>query len=155
MAGRGGAKRLVNRPNAGPAVADLGALVQEQVEAEAIELDEDAADVPPARPPEGMVSTAHDDGSATIVEDDVLDNGVGGDVIADDLAEAADAYEDEPALRPFENLPHLPADLREAFDSFKLAIVHHRVAGWQEVSLEDVLATLDALRQFALAPADG
>ena len=61
---------------------------------------------------------------------------------------------DEPApIRPFENLPNLPADLRDAFDGFKLAIIHHRLSNWQEVGLEDVLATLEALRQLALAPA--
>ncbi len=70
--------------------------------------------------------------------------------------ETAEAYAgDEPtALRPFENLPTLPADLREAFDGFKLAIIHHRISNWQEVSRDDVLATLEALRQLTLAPAE-
>ncbi len=133
------------------------ALVQEQVEAEAIELDEDAADVPPDRPPEGTAASAADAGAAAAaVEDDVAIDAVGdGDSDSNDFADAAGSFEQEPvAPRPFENLPHLPADLREAFDSFKLAIVHHRIARWQEASLEDVLATLDALRQLALAPAD-
>ena len=57
-------------------------------------------------------------------------------------------------VRPFENLPTLPADLRDAFDGFKLAIIHHRISNWQEVSREDVLATLEALRQLTLAPAE-
>ena len=62
---------------------------------------------------------------------------------------------DEPLpFRPFENLPVLPADLRDAFDGFKLAIIHHRISNWQEVRLADVLATLEALRQLALAPAE-
>ena len=56
--------------------------------------------------------------------------------------------------RPFENLPPLPADLNEAFEAFKLAVLHHRLSGWQDVSLDDVLATLDALKELALAPAD-
>ena len=70
--------------------------------------------------------------------------------------DAADSYPgDEPApVRPFENLPALPADLRDAFDGFKLAIIHHRISNWQEVSREDVLATLEALRQLTLAPAE-
>jgi hypothetical protein len=133
----------------------LGALVQDQVEAAAIEMDEDAADVPPDHPPENAAALANEMGGAAAV-----DEGAAADFLVDeadshDLAEAADSYQEEPApLRPFENLPHLPADLREAFESFKLAIVHHRIARWQEASLEDVLATLDALRQLALAPAD-
>ena len=71
-------------------------------------------------------------------------------------SDAADSYADDepPPVRPFENLPALPADLRDAFDGFKLAIIHHRISNWQEVSLEDVLATLEALRQLALAPAE-
>jgi len=56
------------------------------------------------------------------------------------------------ALRPFENLPDLPPDLGEAFENFKLAILRHKVSGWSEVSLADVLRALDALGEFARAP---
>ena len=56
------------------------------------------------------------------------------------------------ALRPFENLPDLPPDLGEAFENFKLAILRHKVSGWSEVSLADVLAALSALSEFARAP---
>lgn len=56
-------------------------------------------------------------------------------------------------VRPFEHLPPLPEDLGEAFEAMKLAILHHRLAGWQEISCGEVLAALDALKQFALAPA--
>ncbi len=59
-----------------------------------------------------------------------------------------------PAVRPFENLADLPADLTDAFESFKLAILRHKLAGWQEVSRDDVLSSLDALKQLALAPAE-
>ena len=54
--------------------------------------------------------------------------------------------------RPFENLPQLPPDLGEAFENFKLAILRHKVAGWTEVSLADVLVGLEALGAFATAP---
>ena len=70
-----------------------------------------------------------------------------------DTADSYDGEESAP-VRPFENLPSLPADLRDAFDAFKVAIIHHRISNWQEVSLSDVLATLDALRQLAQAPAE-
>ena len=30
-------------------------------------------------------------------------------------------------------------------------ILHHKLSGWQEVSRQDVLAVLDALKQLALA----
>ena len=57
-------------------------------------------------------------------------------------------------VRPFENLAELPDDLREAFEAFKLAIVSHKLSHWEEISRDEVLATLDALKQLALAPSD-
>jgi hypothetical protein len=71
--------------------------------------------------------------------------------------DVSDAYADEGVspIRPLEHVPPLPADLGDAFEAFKLAIVHHRLTGWQEVSCEDVLSALDALRQLALAPLEG
>jgi hypothetical protein len=84
------------------------------------------------------------------------------DVTKEQAAEAAPSEDDaflaeqpcgEP-LRPFENLASLPPDLDEAFEAFKLAIVHHKLSGWQEISLGDVLAVLDALKQLAQAPAE-
>lgn len=69
---------------------------------------------------------------------------------------AAHAESPQPAepFRPFENLPPLPEDLAEAFEAFKLAIVNHRVSGWQETSCQTVLDALDALKQLALAPVE-
>ncbi len=57
------------------------------------------------------------------------------------------------ASPPLANLGELPADLLEAFEDFKLAIVRHKMDGWREVSLEDILSTLDALKELAQAPA--
>ncbi len=57
-------------------------------------------------------------------------------------------------LRPFEGLPALPSDLDEAFEALKLAILSHRMTGWDEVPQEAVLRWLEAMRCFALAPAD-
>jgi len=57
-------------------------------------------------------------------------------------------------VRPFEDLGPLPADLDEAFEAFKLAVLHHKLSGWQEISRDDVLAVLDALKQLALVPAE-
>jgi len=63
-------------------------------------------------------------------------------------AESGDA-----PIRPFENLPPLPRDLAEAFEQFKLAILNHKLSGWREISADDVLTVLNALKQLALAPA--
>ncbi len=57
-------------------------------------------------------------------------------------------------VRPFEDLPDLPDDLAEAFDSMKLAILRHKRETWQEISAADVLRTLDALKALVLAPSD-
>jgi len=72
---------------------------------------------------------------------------VGSDIAASRAKSAA-------PFRPFENLPTLPADLNEAFELFKLAVINHKLAGWQDIALDDVLAVLDALKQLALAPAE-
>ncbi len=72
--------------------------------------------------------------------------------------ETDDAMPDVPKsvepLRPFENLPHLPPNLADAFEAFKLAILSHKVSGWQEVACGEVIAALDALKQLALAPSE-
>jgi hypothetical protein len=57
-------------------------------------------------------------------------------------------------VRPFANVPELPEDLAEAFEQFKIAILAHRITGWQETSSEDVVAALEALKVLALAPAE-
>ena len=57
-------------------------------------------------------------------------------------------------VQPFANLAELPDDLAEAFETYKLAILRHKVEKWQRISLADVLASLDALKQLALAPSD-
>jgi hypothetical protein len=57
-------------------------------------------------------------------------------------------------VRPFADLPPLPADVQDAFDQFKLAILRHKLADWSEIARDHVLATLDALKQLALAPSD-
>ena len=57
------------------------------------------------------------------------------------------------APRPFAHLPSLPADVSEAFESFKLCILKHKLAGWAEISRGDLVAALEALKELALAPA--
>jgi hypothetical protein len=71
----------------------------------------------------------------------------GASIYADD-----DARETIEFVRPFENLGELPDDLAEAFDAFKLAILRHKQEGWEQISRDDVLASLDALKELALAP---
>ena len=69
---------------------------------------------------------------------------------------AAESYAESPAasVRPFENLPALPDDLKEAFELFKLAILSHKISGWTEISAEQVVSVLESLKRLALAPAE-
>lgn len=49
---------------------------------------------------------------------------------------------------PFARLPSLPVDLAEAVEQFKLAIIRHRADQWSEVSRDDIVKALDALKSF-------
>jgi hypothetical protein len=54
--------------------------------------------------------------------------------------------------RPFAQLPELPADLQEALNSMRIAILRHKASGYRDVSLPTVLAVLEALKVLASAP---
>jgi len=115
------------------------------------EFDEDAgpADAPlPAAIGQslGIVQAAGTKADAALAPAEVPDS-------HDVSAVLAEAPVAEP-FRPFADLAPLPPDLSEAFESFKLAILHHKVSGWQEVACADVVAALQALQQLALAPVD-
>ena len=74
---------------------------------------------------------------------------VGEDAPFDDSVESLeDPDSPEPAapVRPFENLSPLPDDLNDAFEALKIAIVSHKLSEWQEVSADEVLAHLDAVK---------
>jgi hypothetical protein len=71
----------------------------------------------------------------------------------EDEVAASGRSKSSPTVRPFENLPDLPDDLADAFESFKLAILRHKAAEWAEVACDDVLTSLDALKQLAITAA--
>ena len=67
--------------------------------------------------------------------------------------EASDNSQSHQApVRPFENLAELPDDVAAAFEGYKLAIINHRMAGWKDISQNDLVASLESLKQLALAP---
>mgnify|MGYP007073178124 CR=1 FL=1 len=79
-----------------------------------------------------------------------------GDVITEGLDQASLTEGDADlgvAAVQLVNLDELPDDLRDAFESFKLAILRHKMSGWREIAVAEVLTALDALKQLALAPA--
>ncbi len=74
---------------------------------------------------------------------------------ADDTDDMPAAERSTPAKhRPFESLAELPDDLADAFEAMKLAILAHKLTSWKEVARDDVLASLEALKELALAPSE-
>jgi len=72
----------------------------------------------------------------------------------DDLAPWEDASSSSAMSEsPFAKLPSLPVDMAEALEQFKLAIIRHRANQWSEVSKEDTVMALEALKTFALQSA--
>ena len=134
-----------------------GAAAQAELDEEipAAEFDEDSE--PPQDPFSGEIS-----GSPS----QVYDPETAGEPARGDAPSEPSARDDDPEssprdpdrepppapVRPFEKLPSLPADLAEAFEQFKLALLRHKLAGWQEVPRDHVLAALEALKQLVSAP---
>lgn len=57
------------------------------------------------------------------------------------------------AIRPFESFTDLPDDVMEIANAFKVAIIRHKADEWNEISQEDMIGLLDALKQLAtIAP---
>jgi len=127
----------------------------------AAELDEDvspADDSSPETIPEllGVVRDPQADDKPTLAESPLIDEPVEPPAV-ESSDESGMPDEDSASVgpvRPFENVPSLPSDLNEAFETFKLAILNHKVSGWREISCQDVLVALEALKQLVLAPAD-
>jgi hypothetical protein len=139
----------------------LGAVADEEPRDDDIistEIDEDVQDEIEEAPNERIVADGYGEvqGLAPPEESSLAEQ----DVPQEDRtrSDGAAAYADEDEqptvqfVRPFENLADLPEDLAEAFESFKLAILRHKTDGWRQISREDVLAGLDALKELVVAP---
>ncbi|NIL96196.1 MAG: hypothetical protein GTO53_02580 [Planctomycetales bacterium] len=97
----------------------------------------------------GRTGTVRDPGSEESFEPDFGEQSAARELSPVD---AASATATGPRVQPFAQLAELPHDLAAAFDSFKLAILRQKSEGWQDLSRDDLLATLDALKELALAP---
>lgn len=132
------------------------AIEDEPVEAE---LDEDFEPASRDKPsPSGLTPTreqarsAGGEGGPSIEGPDFGDE--------DESPPAAESFFDDlppveppaPIVRPFEQIGNLPDDVVEAFEAYKLAILRHKRENWREITLDEMLATLDALKELALAP---
>ena len=72
---------------------------------------------------------------------------------SDDAEEMVSAISEAagPKIRPFESFTDLPDDITDAINSFKIAIIKHKADEWQDISIEDLHAVLDALKSLATA----
>jgi len=65
---------------------------------------------------------------------------------------------DKPAkphqIRPFESFKDLPEDVMEAANEFKVVIIKHKLAEWEEIDQKELLGLLDALKQLATISAE-
>jgi hypothetical protein len=126
---------------------------------------------------EDLIASEVDDGFVSLVEDEEDESTRGkfdGEGSSGPLAEgpdfgdadehradapqrigAADGIDGEDLLppvqheNPFAALGKLPDDVSEALEQFKLSIIRHRSASWDEIPQARMLAVLDALRAFA------
>jgi hypothetical protein len=121
------------------------------------ELDEDAepVDGPPSAQLDRVRPVAPFDDDEEPAEQSGAEGVVGDEPDDDELDDAvSSASRSNRAVRPLAELPSLPPDVCEAFEAFKLCILRHKLSQWQDVSRDDVLASLDALKELALAPSE-
>jgi hypothetical protein len=109
--------------------------------------------------PERKVSESDDDDDADdfaerASDDDEAPYDDGTDATEHDAAPERASQPPTEVVRPFASLPPLPPDLSDAFESYKLCILRNKLAGWQDISRDDLIATLEALKQLALAPTE-
>jgi hypothetical protein len=103
----------------------------------------------------GAMGTVHNPAEARADEgDEAFDPESYEEEAEDGVPEALTATATEEAVRPFAELPPMPADVNDAFESYKLCILRHKLAGWEEISRDDMLASLDSLKQLAMTPAE-
>ncbi len=55
-------------------------------------------------------------------------------------------------VKHFEAFDNLPDDVSEAANAFKVAIITHKAAEWDEISRDDMVGLLEALKLLAAAP---
>lgn len=114
-----------------------------------VETDEDAAAAEDS-PPELITAGEGEVYDPAAGDDDQM---AGGDDAApfDDPSAGNAAAASTAPFQPFAEMPTLPDDLADAFEAFKVAILHHKLAGWKEIGSGEVVMVLDALKRLALA----
>jgi len=72
----------------------------------------------------------------------------------EDQAASSDDSLPRSKIKLFETFTDLPDDIQGAVNQLKIAIIRHKSAEWQEISLAKTLDLLDALKALAKAPVD-
>lgn len=150
----------MGRPGAGPEAADAPATLADEEADQRLREDQ-----PPVFHSGEMWDVLQDDEREAAAsprratdEDTVVGRNSQGDTIVEHHPEAVETplptVPTVAAVRPFENLPELPADFTEAFEAFKLAIVRQRLAAWSAVPRDHVLTALESLVVLVRAPLD-
>ena len=130
----------------------MGALADDEPHEQdvvAAEFDEDAPPVDNADMDDSTHAVESSEKSDRADDSNFDPDAISEDAPFDDPVEPVDesaSAEPTAPVRPFENLPPLPDDLDEAFEALKIAILSHKLSEWQEVSADDVLAHLDAVK---------
>jgi len=116
--------------------------------------DEDAEAADAGEVTTGTMETARDperaESSSDNDDDDDVDDSESDEVESGGYASGTAAS--SAPVRPFAALPPLPPDVNDAFEAYKLCILRHKMGGWQDISLDDMVMSLEALKQLTLAP---
>lgn len=123
------------------------------------EIDGEAYDAISEQSSEAAPVSYEADSESTKAEKDSSDDSDDDD--SDDDSQASESYEEDSVkaesaarIRPFENLAELPEDVADAFEQFKLVILSHKLTGWEQISRDNMVASLDSLKALAMAPGD-
>ncbi len=133
-----------------------GALAEDEPSDEQAQLDapwdDDSEPAEAAEVPSGKIEAVH---SPTAADDSDSQSEADDD---DGQRDVQESYASGPAaeaevVRPFASLPPLPADVNDAFEAYKLCILRHKMGGWQDISRQDMLASLE--RAQGVGPGTG
>lgn len=139
------------------ALGELPELKPEESDVVASELDEDVSTANDASLPATIsdsLAEVHDADDSSKYGESASAPFDSDATVSSESMDMASAAPSAPLLRPFEALPPLPADLKEAFELMKLAILSHKICGWAEIARDDALSMLESLKQLALAPTE-
>jgi len=128
---------------------------REEAASESVPWDDDAeSDDASHEVTSGTIAAVHTPGRESDAQDDGEEGYDHSEFDDGDEQEQVAAERVDRSVRPFENLPALPADVNDAFEAYKLSILRHKLSGWSEISIDDMLSSLEALKMLALAPAE-